>query len=296
MTRIFAIFIFLTLSSCQAQDEKQKEEKVSKEELKITNESVLNLRDTIAQFNGVQDSHIGYAGSPSDQYGNYEKLLDIASNNDLWLLTEDTNYSVATYATFGLIERKNPAFIDVFERFLKDDKRVKTMKGCMVGSDLVSSEIYHEYWNKVRLESDNEKIALQNDKNLLKLDSLILVSDNAEWLLYDRVFNNRIFGDEYSSLIQSHAFERKNIYAIEYLFNNNLDEYQDEIIASVKEYLNREEIWPIYYDKIFEMLLSFKQDDLNQLLVSELKDIKEQYGDSKLNKYKKILRENGVRI
>lgn len=295
MTKIFALFIILTLSSCKAQDEKQKEENDSKKELKITNESVLNLRDSIAQFNEVQDSHIGYAGSPSEQYENYEKLLDIASDKDLLLLTEDTNYSVATYATFGLIERNNSTFIDVFERFLKDAKRVKTMKGCMVGSSLVSSEIYHEYWNKVRLESDNEKIALQNDKNLLKLDSLILVSNNAEWLLYDRVFNNRIFGDEYFSLIQSHAFERKNIYAIEYLFKNNLKEYQDEIIASMKEYLNKEEIWPIYYDKIFEMLLSFKQNELNQLLVSELKDIKEQYGDSQLTKYKKILRENGVK-
>jgi len=160
MIRFFAIFIILTFSSCQAQDEKQKKENDSKEEFKITNESVLNLRDTIAQFNEVQDSHIGYAGSPSKQYGNYEKLLDIASDNDILLLTEDTNYSVATYATFGLIERNNPIFINVFQRFLKDDKTVITMKGCVVGSDLVSSEIYHEYWNKVRLESDNEKIAL----------------------------------------------------------------------------------------------------------------------------------------
>jgi hypothetical protein len=288
--------MILILSSCQAQDEKQKQEKDSKEEFKITNKSVLNLRDTIAKFNEVQDSHIGYAGSPSEQYGNYEKLLKIASDNELYMLTKDTNYSVATYAAFGLIERDNPLFIDVFEHFLKDDKKVNTMKGCIVGSDLVSSEIYHEYWNKVRLESDNEKIALQNDKNLLKLDSLILVSDSAEWLLYDRVFNTRIFEDEYSTLIQSHAFERKNIYAIEYLFKNNLVDYQEKIILSLTEYLDKEEIWPIYYDKIFEMLLSFKQDELNQLLVSELKDIKEHYGDSKLNKYKKILRENEVKI
>jgi hypothetical protein len=296
MIRIFAIFMILASLSCQTQDKKRKEEKDSKKDLKITNKSVLILRDTIAQINEVQDSHIGVAGSLSAQYGNYKNLLDIASDNDLLLLTKDTNYCVVTYATFGLIERNNPTFIDVFECFLEDDKMVKTMKGCMVGFDLVSSEIYHEYWNKLRLESDNEIIALQNDKILLKLDSLIIVSDTAEWLLYDRAYNNRIFGDEYSSLIQSHAFERKNIYAIEYLFKNNLVEYQQKIIVTLKEYLNKEEIWPIYYDKIFTMLLSFKQDELNQLLVLELKDIKEQYGESKLNKYKYILSKNGVKI
>lgn len=287
--------MILNFSICQAQDEKQKEGTKSHEELQITNESVLNLRDIIAQFNQVQDRFIGFAGSPSEQYGNYEKLLKIASDNDLKLLTKDTNYTVATYATFGLIERNNPFFIDVFERFLKNDKRVGTMKGCTIGSDLVSAEIYHAYWNKVRLESNDEKVALQNDQNLLKLDSIILKSDTANWLLYNRVFTNRIFGKDYSSLIQSHAFKRKNIYAIEYLFKNNLAEFQEQIIVSLKEYLEKEEIWPIYYDKIFEMLLSFKQDELNQLLVSELKDIEEQYGADKLNKYKKILRENKVK-
>ncbi len=291
---IHIILLTLILSSCQAQENKTEQPK--NDEIEITNEDVLNLRDKIAEFNEVQDSHIGYAGSPSEQYGNYANLLDIASDNDLHLLTKDTNYSVATYATFGLIERSNPLFIDVFDRFLKDDKRVKTMKGCMVGTDLVSSEIYHAYWNKVRLESDNEKTALQNDKNLLILDSLILVSDSAEWLLYDRVFSNRVFNEDYLLLIETHAFKNGNIYAIEYLFKNNLTDYQERIIVSLTDYLDKEEIWPIYYDKIFEMLLSFKQDELNQLLVSELKDIKEQYGDGKLKKYMKILRENEVKI
>lgn len=43
------------------------------------------------------------------------------------------------------------------------------------------------------------------------------------------------------------------------------------------------------------MLLSFEQDNLNQLLVKELIDIEKQYGDSKVSKYEKILLEKNIK-
>lgn len=287
--------ILLSSILCFCQGNNKNQENATGNNFIIENQKVPALRDSIAEFNEVQDSHIGDAGSPSIQYGYYQKLLEIATDKELIQLTKDTNYSVATYATFGLIARNNSEFISVFKHFLNNDQTVTTMKGCLVGTELVSSEIYHEYWNKVRLESNDEKLALQNDENLLKLDSIILMHENADWLLYDRVFSNRIFSEKYQTLILDYAFSRKNIYAIEYLYNNKLDIYKDKIIESLSSYLKQEEIWPIYYDKIYNMLLSFEQESLNQILLTELIDIEKQYGNDKANKYRKMLLERNIK-
>lgn len=294
--RFQIILLLLIFYSCRVQEKNQKPIESLKADSSKENVTILGLRNRIAQINQVQDRHIGYAGFPSEQFGNYEKLLKIASDKDLNALTKDTNYTVATYAAFGLIKRENPLFIDVFAHFLKYDRWITTMKGCLIETDLVSSEIYHQYWNKTRLEATDEKTALQNDKNLLTLDSLILETKKVEWVLYERVFNNRVFDKEYLPLIEHHAFKRENIYAIEYLFKYHLIDYEEQIIYALKSYLNREEIWPIYYDKLFPMMLSFKKDELNQLLIQELKDIRKQYGESKLSNYKKILQENNIKI
>jgi hypothetical protein len=292
--KILQIFL-LSIIFCSCKDNVKSQENAIGKDFKIENKKVLALRDSIAEFNEVQDIHIGYAGSPSIQYGYFQKLMEIVTDKELIKLTKDTNYSVATYAAFGLITRKNNEFISVFKHFLYNDQTVKTMKGCKVGTNLVSSEIYYEYWNKVRFESNDEKFALQNDENLLKLDSLILMHEDSEWLLYDRVFSNRIFSKNYQPIILDYAFNKRNIYAIEYLYNNDLHAYQDKIIECLTIYLKQEEIWPIYYDKIYKMLLSFNQDSLNQLLLTELIDIEKQYGKDIANKYRKMLLSRNIK-
>ncbi|WP_298520964.1 hypothetical protein [uncultured Kordia sp.] len=272
------IFIFL---SCQSP---------SKEKTYvITNKNVLNLRDTIANFNEVQSSHIGYAGSPSTQYNNYKNLARLASADELYVLTKDTNNAVATYATFGLIDKENPKFIDVFEDFLKTDKKVKTMKGCSMGSDFVSSEIYYKYWNDLRLSANDEKVALQKDAQLLKLDSLIIATNNADWLLYMTVFENRIYDKSYLPVIEKQAFNNENIHAIKYVFDHHKADYENQLIKALKNYLKRDDIVPFLYEDIFTMMHSFHNEELNALLTQELDEIKSKYGESSMNHYKKML-------
>ncbi len=254
-------------------------------------DSVTILRDATAKFNEVQDSHIGYAGSPSEQYANYEALLKIATDKELIKLSKDTNYVVATYATFGLIERKNPFFLDVFSLFIKNDQKVKVMYGCSAGEDFVSNQLYFNYYNKVKFENYEDIRHLQNDETLLRLDSLILASNNPCWDHEKQMYENRIYENDYLSLIERQAFEKDNIYAIEYLFKNNSRQYKFQIINALKKYLKKDHIAPIYYDIIYEILPSYQLDELFVLLEDELFDIQKELGEEQMEYFKKILTE-----
>lgn len=291
---VLITILILIYSSCQVP--KNKEDYIVYDEFEIKDSIVLDLRDKIAANNVVESSHIGAAGSPSEQFKNYENLLEIASEKELFQLTKDENFVVATYAAFGLVDSDSPLFVNVFKHFLKNDTLVRTIKGCLMGNDLVSSEIYHHYWGKLILTTDNEKLTLQNDRSLLRLDSLVLVSNNANWLLYNRAFNNRKFSSDYLPLIERHAFKNKNIDAIEYLFQKNQFIYEEQIVEVLTSFLKNDVISPSIYDKIFPMLLSYEKEDLNKLLILELKEINKELGEGKAAKYRNLLTSHNVKI
>lgn len=289
MRILFCFLNLLIITSCRSSLVAERTEKQPIENVKIENDSVIKLRNEIANFNEVQGSNIGYSGSPSEQYGNYEALLKIASDEELIELTKDTNYVVATYASFGLIERENPYFIEAFSRFLKNDQRVNVMYGCSEGEDLVSKQLYYNYYNKVKFENYEDMENLQNDAYLLKLDSLILTLENPVWSYGKQIYENRIYDKIYLSLIESQAFEKENIYAIEYLYKNNENQYKYQIIEVLKNFLKIEHIGLSDYYLIYEILLSFKFDELNNLLRDELIDIQKEYGEEEMENFKIIL-------
>lgn len=289
MRILFCFLNLLIITSCRSSLETERPVKHPIENVKIETDSVKILRNEIANFNEVQGSNIGFSGEPSKQYGNFEALLKIASDEELIELTKDTNYVVATYAGFGLIERENPDFIDAFSRFLRNYQRVKVMYGCSEGEDFVSNQLYYNYYNHVKFSSDDEADNLQKDATLLKLDSMILLSKNPAWAFEKQMYENRIYEKSYLSLIESQAFEKENIYAIEYLFKNNANQYKYQIISALKKYLKKDQIAPIYYDIVYEILLSYNLDELNVLLEDELLEIQKEYGEDKMQEYKKML-------
>lgn len=289
MRILFCFLNLLIITSCRSSLVTERTIKQPIENVKIENDSVIKLRNEIANFNEVQGSNIGYAGEPSKQYGNYEALLKIASDEELIELTKDTNYVVATYACFGLIKRENPYLIEAFSRFLKKDQRVNVMYGCSGGEDFVSNQLYYNYYNKVKFENFEDIKHLQNDETLLRLDSIILASNNPAWDFQKQMYENRMYEDDYLSLIEKQAFERENIYAIEYLFKNNSHQYKFQIINALKKYLKKDHIAPIYYDIIFEILLSYDLDELNLLLKDELLDIQSEYGEEIMQEYENKL-------
>lgn len=291
MKNLIILINLLIFTSCRTRLVTDSHLNQSVETVNALTDSVTNLRNVIADFNEVQDSHIGYGGSPSEQYANYEALLEIATDKELVLLSKDTNYVVATYATFGLIERDNPYFFDVFRRFLTENQSVKVKYGCSEGEDLASNQVYFNYFNKVKFSTEDEIGNLQKDLTLLKMDSLILANENISWIFKKHMFEYRIYDESYLPLIEKQAFEKENIYAIEYLFKNNVNEYTFQIIEVLKNYLKNEHVGLSHYNLIYEMLLSFKYDELNLLLRDELIDIQKEHGDEEMDYFKIILNE-----
>ena len=253
------------------------------------------LVEKIAEVNEVQDAHIGYAGSPSKQYERFELLKSKATIKQLIDLTNHKNKVVACYASWGLIDKGYAHLDQLLNKFLENDHNVSTFSGCLKGSDPISSEFYHRYWNKLRLESNNEEKALQNDQQLLKMDSLILFKKGVYYLILDRALHNRKYSDNYLSQIQLLAFEKKNLNAIEYIYKNSLEGNEKKIQNALTKYLNREKVWPSEYEVIFDILLSFKREDLTQVVINELKEIDNNNSYPSSSNYDAILKKHGIK-
>ena len=108
--KIITIVLLTLLYSCQIQKENQRREEIRSE--------VLALRDSIAQINELHYQYIGYAGATSDQYKNYKKLSQTATNKELYILAKDYNPVVATYATFALMDKGDTSYRSIFQHFL----------------------------------------------------------------------------------------------------------------------------------------------------------------------------------
>ncbi len=253
------------------------------------------LVDKIAEVNEVQDARISYFGSPSEQYQRFELLKSKATIKELVDLTNHKNKVVACYAGWGLIDKEYGHLDQLLNKFLKNDHKVSTFSGCLKGSDPISSEFYHRYWNKLRLESSNEEKAFQNDEQLLKMDSLILFKKNVYWLILDRALHNRKYPDFYLSQIKLLAFKKKNLNAIEYIYKYCLEGNEKSIQNALTKYLGRKKVWPSDYEVIFDILLSFKDEDLTRVVLNELEEIDKNNTSPSSSNYDAILKKHGIK-
>lgn len=258
-------------------------------------QDISELVQKIAEVNEVQDAHIGYAGSPSEQYERFELLKSKATIKELVDLTNHKNKVVACYASWGLVDKQYGHLDDLLNNFIENDHNVSTFSGCLKGSDPISSKLYHRYWNKLRLESNNEEKALQNDEQLLRMDSLILFKKDVYWLILDRALHNRKYPDNYLSQIKLLAFEKRNLDAIEYIYKNSLEGNEKSIQNALTKYLDRKKVWPSEYEVIFDILLSFKDEDLNRIVQNELKEIDKNNTYPSSSNYDAILKKHGIK-
>lgn len=168
---------------------------------------------SIAAINEVQQEHVGFAGTASENYQNFLQLKKAATTEELINLTNDTNNVLACYASWALADKLYSNLSNIFTHFHKKDKTVQTFSGCTKSIDNISSELYHRYWNNV-----DDKLKA-TDKLLLQLDSVILYSDNSYWLLMTRAFENRVYPASYKKRIEDLAFKQGNREALSYLCN-----------------------------------------------------------------------------
>ena len=191
---------------------------------KSTEEIVQNM----AGINMVQAERIGFGGEKSRNYQNFEKLKKRVDNSTLLQLVNHENAVVSCYASWALVDREYPDLAAIFNKFLKENKKVTTFSGCIFSSDYVSNEFYHHYWAKV----ENK----ESDKTLTTLDSLIIYQNNPDWLLLRRALENRVYPKTYNPQISFLAFEQGLSEAIFYLSDWFKEDYKDEIFESLIKY------------------------------------------------------------
>ncbi|MGB3181004.1 MAG: hypothetical protein WBB45_06420 [Cyclobacteriaceae bacterium] len=73
------------------------------------------------------------------------------------------------------------------------DKKVKTISGCIKPEDYLSSEFYHRFWGKTEDKRMNPA--------LLKPDSLIIYHRKPNWLLPTRALENRVYPKTFNQRI-----------------------------------------------------------------------------------------------
>lgn len=300
------IFIIVSCAACNHGNNSDKENSVSKEYLqsfryKETPRRVQNIADRIAGINELQDEHVGYGGTESENYKNFEELIKVSTTEDLVKLTYNANAVVACYAGWALADNSYPDLKNIFSRFLSEQKSVRTFSGCIVSSGAIAGELYYRYKNRIDYrEKANDKILIELDSVILfnglpkKVDSIrkttnrkvvpiteirALNLDNTisyhdySYLLGDAL-QNRIYNQNFQKQIENLAFEQHNKEAIFYFTKLNNPEYTERIKSSLLNYLINTDFeieGPNNYYETLSELLKFKDASINNTIIKKLR-------------------------
>lgn len=229
----------------------------------ISCQDVDSLVNSIAKENRVECEAIGFVGGSSILYKKFEKLKGKASKEELIQLTNHDSLAVIGYSSYALIDRELVEPNKLLERFINQEENVSTFCGCIMSGETLSSLIYHRYWNS-RVEYPNdgnyEKYEINDSKELQKMDSLILYAKNPDWILLSRAFENRIYSDVYKSKIEDWAFNKKDFYALKYVFKNLKSGNKEKLKSALNEYLKSEGIYEAQKEEINQILEEMKKE------------------------------------
>lgn len=269
MKKLLTIIFSLTISLCFSQTKEQ-------------------LIDSIIKVNRVESDCVGYGCVVSPQYKRFQKLKKKLSDKELNELSKHKNATIRTYASMELIQSGKGNVPELLSTELQKNEMVETFEGCIMDVEPISSIIYHEYWNKIRIEASQKvkgnnyeqdlamKKALATDLIMEKLDSIIIYSnEKIYWLLYDRTFENRKHKDSYLPRIEELAFDKNNSYAFEYLakfyqseYSEKLDKYLTTDFPKAK-FQTENEVF--YLHSFIEKLLESKNEEFKNIAINKLR-------------------------
>lgn len=170
MKKLLTIIFSLIISLCFSQTKEQ-------------------LIDSIIKVNRVESDCVGNGCRVSPQYTRFQELKKKLSDKELTELSKHKNPTIRTYASIELIQSGKGNVPELLSSELQNNELVETFEGCIIEMDPVSSVIYHEYWNKIRIEASSKikgnnyeqdlaiKKILATDVVMEKLDSIIIYSD-----------------------------------------------------------------------------------------------------------------------
>lgn len=254
-----------------------------------------SLIEEMASYNKVHTKRIGRCGTKSIQYHRYERMLELATTEELIRLSKHKNNAVKSYVGWALVERDYHKVDELFKEYLKTKKKVKMQRGCIAGEESLAEILYSKYSYHLSRQAQKDSTLISNDLQLFKMDSTILYSKTVDWFLIYRALDNRIYSKEFLPPIKEWAFKRKNLDAITYIFNHHLEGNEKSVQKALIQYLGKKEIWNEEYEFIFETLLSFKQDHLNKVVLKKYKHLVKKEGLEPDNTYNNILIKYGVK-
>ena len=259
----------------------------------------------------MESDCVGIGCMVSPQYTRFQKLKEKLSDKELIELSKHENPTIRTYASIELIQSEKVYVSEILSTELQKNEEVETFKGCIMDIEPISSIIYQEYSNKIRIEASRKirgnnyeedlamKKALATDLTMQKLDSVIIYSiSDVNWLIYKWSFENRKYNNNYLPRIKELAFEENNGYAFNYLMRYYSSECAEELDNYLKAdfpkaiFQTENEIF--YLHSYIEVLLASKDEELIKIALHKLKtnqawkDRKDWF-NSTLNKYGVIL-------
>lgn len=282
MKKLLTIIFSLTISLCFSQTKQQ-------------------LIDSIIKVNRVDSDCVGFGCSESEQYKNFQKLKSKLSDKELIDLSKHENPTIRTYALIELIQSNKGNVPELLSTELKKNEMFETFEGCIMDIEPISSIIYHEYWNKIRIDA-SRKTKVNNyeqDLTMEKLDSIIIYSDKeVYWLLYSRTFENRKHKESYLPRIEKLAFNKNNSYAFEYLKKNHPTRYSEKmenyltIDFPKAEFQTENEVF--YLHSFIEILLESKNENFKQIAIDKLRT--EEIWKKRKDWFNTTLKKNGIAL
>lgn len=286
--------VLACLMACGQVNDVQVDQAIGEPEDSLKTWRLDTLVAAIAAENRVDDRAVGIAGVRTAQYDRYVSLSRWPIP-DLMRLTKHSNLAVRCYAGWALAEKEFPGLDTVLVEFLKEKEPVETFSGCTRSQDPLASELYHAYWNHLRLREPGvpEVVAL-NDPLMFRMDSIVLLSEGVYWLLLTRALENRAYPDRFNSRISHLAFHEKNLAAVYYLYRNARGAFEQDLRSALAAQLQKQKLWPSEYLDVATMILGFDDPDLKDKLLERMKS-KDNWKHSKAE-FQALFKQYGIEL
>ncbi|HRF79611.1 MAG TPA: hypothetical protein PL070_05950 [Flavobacteriales bacterium] len=245
--------------------------------------------DRIAKINEVQGEHVGFAGIESENYKSFIQLKGLATINELVQLTDNDNATVSCYASWALADIPYAELPAIFAKFILRDREVETFRGCIKSQDIISSSLYHRYWNSVNQQER------PTDRVLIELDSIVLFNHSPNWLLLSRALENRTYTEPYKEQIALLAFEQGRKEAILYLSTWHRAEYVNRIKPALVAYLKNtsfKNTGTTDYYRTIEELFKFNDAEIRKVIITKMK--KDRHWEKEKGRFMYLLGDNYI--
>lgn len=167
---IFLSIAILAFSSCGEKSvenyEVKSEPVIEKFEPILVNDSLQPIIDSLASYNSVDDEGVGYGGIKSSTYKDFERLMEMSTNDELVRLTDHRVAAVRVYAFWALAKKKNPKVKDILANHLSDTSRFVYFSGCLISEEQVN-QFYLNLLSPNRIDSGCFKL-LEEEVEILK--------------------------------------------------------------------------------------------------------------------------------